>query len=36
LNLYPSNIIAREKLIELYYDSDYDELADKYVNEIKG
>ncbi len=35
LNLYPSNIIARERLIELYYDSGYDELAEKYINEIK-
>lgn len=35
LDLYPSNIIAREKLVGLYYDSGYDELADKYINEIK-
>ncbi len=35
LNFYPSNLIARERLIELYYDSGYDELAEKYINEIK-
>lgn len=35
LNFYPSNLIAKERLIELYYDSGYDELAEKYINEIK-